>query len=75
MIRKTQQKQGRNLTPREIEVIRLIAEDFANKEIAAVLNISPKTVEFHKNTIYAKLGVSGAAGVTRTAIRQGIIVP
>lgn len=51
----------RSLTPRERDVLRLVARGMATKQVARYLGISPKTVELHKGHIYAKLGVSNQA--------------
>jgi DNA-binding CsgD family transcriptional regulator len=61
------------LTPRETQVVLLIVQDLGHKEIAARLNISVKTVDFHVRKIYEKLGVSGPAGIARHAIQMGWI--
>jgi DNA-binding NarL/FixJ family response regulator len=63
------------LTPREDEVLKLIAEGFSTREIARVLVISPKTVERHRANILAKLGMTDRTQVTRYAIRAGLIEP
>jgi DNA-binding CsgD family transcriptional regulator len=63
------------LSPRQQEVVKLIAEDLTAKEIAARLCITEKTVEFHRDHIKQRLSVSGTAGITRYAIRYGIIDP
>jgi len=63
------------LTDREIEVIKLLADGKRTKEIAAELDISPRTVECHKNTILEKLEVSSIIEVVRYAIRNKIIQP
>lgn len=60
------------LSPREREVLRLIAEGQSSKEIAAILSISVKTVSFHRERIKQKLGVRTIAGLTRTALTEGI---
>lgn len=60
---------------REIEVLRCIAEDLSSKEAAAKLNISNKTVEFHKQNIMRKLGLRGKAALVRYAIRENLIQP
>lgn len=65
-------KQAAELTPREREVLQLIAEGHSAKEIAARLNVSPKTVVFHKSNIAAKLGIHDTAGLTKYAMRHGI---
>src|SRR5436309_213905 len=61
------------LTTREAEVLQLIAEGRANKQIAAELCISIKTVEKHRQQVMNKLGIHDAAGLTRHAIAKGII--
>lgn len=65
---------GGTLTPRQREVLQLVAEGKSAKEIAALLNISPKTVEFHKAAIMDELGIRTTAELTRYAIDQGISV-
>ena len=61
------------LTRREMELIQLIAEGQATKQIAAELGIGFKTVEKHRERLMAKLNIHEAAGLTRYAIRTGII--
>ncbi len=61
------------LTSREAEVLQLIAEGRANKQIAAELCISIKTVEKHRQQVMNKLGIHDVAGLTRHAIAKGII--
>lgn len=61
------------LSPREREVLQLIAEGYTNKQIAERLFISVKTVEAHKEHIVQKLGVRGSAELIRYAIRKGLI--
>ena len=61
------------LTPREIEVLRLVAEGLRNKEIAASLDISVQTAEFHVKNILAKLGVNDRTKAVTVAVRRGII--
>ncbi len=61
------------LTSRETEVLQLIAEGKANKETAAELNISIKTVEKHRGNLMEKLDIHDTAGLTRYAIAVGII--
>src|SRR6267378_6618770 len=60
-------------TTREAEVLQLIAEGRANKQIAAELCISIKTVEKHRQQVMNKLGIHDVAGLTRHAISKGII--
>jgi DNA-binding NarL/FixJ family response regulator len=61
------------LTSREAEVLQLIAEGFANKQIAAELAISIKTVEKHRQRMMAKLNLHDTAGVTRFAVSMGVV--
>jgi DNA-binding NarL/FixJ family response regulator len=63
------------LTPRELEVLKLIAEAYTSKEIATALFISIKTVERHRQNILDKLGMSDRVELTRYAIRRGLIQP
>jgi DNA-binding NarL/FixJ family response regulator len=63
------------LTPRETEVVKLIAEGFSSHEIAGALVISIKTVERHRANILAKLGMRDRVQVARYAIRRGLIEP
>jgi DNA-binding CsgD family transcriptional regulator len=61
------------LTSREAEVLQLIAEGYANKQIAAEFDISIKTVEKHRQRMMAKLDLHDTAGVTRYAISAGVV--
>lgn len=61
-----------DLTPRQREVLQLIGEGKATKEIAALLNISVKTVEFHKARLMEELGFHSTAELMRYAITQGL---
>ena len=61
------------LSPREMEVLQLIAEGKANKETADVLHISVKTVEKHRQKVMEKLNIHDTASLTRYAIAAGII--
>jgi DNA-binding NarL/FixJ family response regulator len=63
------------LTPRELEILKLIAEAHTSKEIAEVLFISVKTVERHRANILEKLGMRDRVELTRYAIRRGLIQP
>jgi DNA-binding NarL/FixJ family response regulator len=63
------------LTPRELQVLKLIAESLTSKEIASELVISVKTVERHRQNILDKLGMSDRVELTRYAIRRGLIEP
>ncbi|HEY1661324.1 MAG TPA: response regulator transcription factor [Verrucomicrobiae bacterium] len=62
-----------DLTSREMEVLQLVAEGLPNKQIAAELNISIKTVEKHRQQVMNKLNIHEIAGLTRYAISKGII--
>lgn len=64
---------GPGLTTREREVLQLLAEGKAIKEIATILNISPRTVEFHKNNVVAKTGLRTSAELARYAARSGLV--
>ena len=66
-------KGATRLTSREVEVLQLIAEGMGNKETAAQLGISIKTVEKHRQNLMGKLGIHDTAGLTRYAISAGII--
>src|SRR3954454_2952453 len=63
------------LTPRELEIVKLIAEAHTNDEIAEMLFISKKTVERHRANILEKLGMSDRVELTRYAIRRGLVEP
>ncbi|HTX46093.1 MAG TPA: response regulator transcription factor [Solirubrobacteraceae bacterium] len=63
------------LTPRELQVVKLIAEGLSSDEIAAGLVISRKTVDHHRANILGKLGMRNGAELTRYAIRRGLIEP
>jgi DNA-binding NarL/FixJ family response regulator len=59
------------LTPRELEVLRRLAEGLSNKRIATALQISPRTVNFHLDNIYRKLGVASRTEALVVALQQG----
>jgi len=61
------------LTPREQQIVKLIAESHTNRQIAEVLTISEKTVETHRANILEKLGMRDRVDLTRYAIRRGLI--
>jgi NarL family two-component system response regulator YdfI len=61
------------LSPREIEVLRLIAEGASNKTIAWRLNISEHTVKFHVNSIFSKMGVSSRTEAVMAGLRAGLV--
>jgi len=62
-----------DLTPREIEVLKLVAEGKSNKEVAVELNIRLKTAENHRHNLMNKLGARNAADLTREAYRIGVV--
>jgi DNA-binding NarL/FixJ family response regulator len=61
------------LTDRQREILHLIVEGRANKEIANILHLSIKTIEFHRARVMAKLGVRTVAELTKVALQQGLI--
>jgi DNA-binding NarL/FixJ family response regulator len=63
------------LTPREQEVVKLIAEAHTNKEIAEILHLSEKTVESHRANVLQKLGMRDRVELVRYAIRHGLVEP
>jgi DNA-binding NarL/FixJ family response regulator len=66
-------KSRNNLSSREVEVLQLIAEGMPNKQVAAELGVTFKTVDKHRQHLMAKLNIHDTAGLTRYAIRAGII--
>ena len=62
-----------SLTPREVEVLELLAEGLPNKAIAARLGISDQTVKFHVAAISGKLGAANRTDAVRLAVRRGLI--
>jgi DNA-binding NarL/FixJ family response regulator len=63
------------LTPRELQVLKLVAESHTNDQIAAALRISRKTVERHRENLMGKLGMRDRVQLTRYAIRRGLVEP
>jgi DNA-binding NarL/FixJ family response regulator len=61
------------LTPRELQILQLIAEGKSNKEMASLLSLSTKTIEAHRTAMMKKLNTHGIAGLVRYAIRSGLI--
>jgi len=61
-----------NLSPREREVVQLLAEGKSSKEIASCLFVSSKTIEVHRHNIMEKLNIHSVAGLTKFAIREGL---
>lgn len=63
------------LSSREREVLRLIAEGLSNKEIAVALGLSVRTIDSHRATVMEKLGIHKVSGLVRYAIREGLLDP
>jgi DNA-binding NarL/FixJ family response regulator len=63
------------LSPREREVLQLVAEGHTNTAIAQAMNLSVKTVEKHRASLMSKLDVHDVAGLTRIAIKHGLVFP
>jgi DNA-binding NarL/FixJ family response regulator len=63
------------LTPRELQVLKLVAEAHTSEQIAAALSISRKTVERHRENLMGKLGMRDRVELTRYAIRRGLVEP
>jgi DNA-binding NarL/FixJ family response regulator len=63
------------LTPRELQVVKLIAEAYTSAQIAEALRISVKTVERHRENLLGKLGMRDRVELTRYAIRRGLVEP
>lgn len=63
------------LTQREKDVLKLVGEGYRNKEIGALLYISPKTVEKHRSNLMKKLDLHNASALTAYAIKQGLVIP
>jgi DNA-binding NarL/FixJ family response regulator len=63
------------LTPREEEVVKLIAEAHTNAQIAGILHLSEKTVESHRGNVLRKLGMRDRVELVRYAIRRGLVEP
>jgi DNA-binding NarL/FixJ family response regulator len=61
------------LTPRELQVLGLVADGLPNKAIAVVLGISDETVKFHLGSIFGKLGASNRTDAVRMALRRGLV--
>ncbi|UCC69906.1 MAG: response regulator transcription factor [Armatimonadota bacterium] len=70
-----QREEYEPLTPREREVLQLVAEGRPNKQIAAMLEIAVRTVEAHRASIMRKLNLTSQAGLVRYAVRKGIVPP
>jgi DNA-binding NarL/FixJ family response regulator len=71
--RATSNPKGAGLTPRESEVLKLIAEGHSTKEAATILGVSAKTIEVHRKNVIDKTGAKTVAKLTHLAIREGIV--
>lgn len=67
------EKFAAKLTPRQREVLQLVAEGKSTKEISSALHISTKTVEFHRSCLMGELGIRTVAELTRYAVSQGLV--
>jgi DNA-binding NarL/FixJ family response regulator len=63
-----------HLTEREIEIIKLITNELSSQEIAEKLFIAPKTVETHRHNILKKLGLKNTVGLTKYALKNGLVI-
>jgi DNA-binding NarL/FixJ family response regulator len=63
----------KTLTPRELEILKMVAQGHCNKSIATELDRSIKTVDHHREHIMRKLGIHGVAGLTRYAFSAGLM--
>lgn len=64
---------GERLTERQREILQLIAEGRSNKEVAGILDVSVKTIEFHRARLMARMGVHNVAELTKRALEHGLI--
>jgi len=62
-----------SLTPRELQVLELVADGLPNKAIAAALGVSDETVKFHLTSVFGKLGASNRTDAVRLALRRGLL--
>ncbi len=74
-VRRPPHRPGSNLTPRELEIVALLAQGKSNKEVAASLGLSQRTVESHRTRIMQKLDLNSFSELIRYAIRNNIIQP
>ncbi len=73
--KESEQRQAERLTPRQREILQLIAQGQSTKEMARSLSLSVKTVEMHRSQLMDRLGIHDVAGLVRYAIRTGLISP
>jgi len=68
-------RDGKRLTPRQREVIQLLAEGFLMKQVARELGVTARTVAFHKYRVMAEQGIESNAGLVQLAIEEGLVAP
>ena len=73
MMKASGKQSGAALSPRQREMLKLLAEGQSAKEIANEMHISPKTVEFHKASVMMRLGVRTSADLIRYAVKEGLV--
>lgn len=73
LVNETVEEKVENLSNREIEIVKLIAQEFSTNEIAEKLFLSPATVETHRHNILRKLGIKNAIGLVKFAIKNKLI--
>lgn len=73
LVNETVEEKVENLSNREIEIIKLIAQEFSTNEIAEKLFLSPATVETHRHNILKKLGIKNSIGLVKFAIKNGLV--
>ena len=73
--KKAEEKQGKQLTSRQREIVQLLAEGKTSKEVSALLNLSAKTVETHRANIMKRLSCHSVSDLVRYAIRNNIVQP
>jgi two-component system, NarL family, response regulator NreC len=66
-------KKDPTLTMREIEILRMIAQGYTNSQVGKLLNISVRTVEFHRGNLMEKLGLASRVELVRYAAEQGLV--
>ena len=75
MLGEAEDESLQSLTPRELEILRLVANGKTSRDIGCILNISARTVENHRHSIMRKVGLHDVASLTRMAIRSGLVSP